>query len=222
MLRQFFILYFFLLVLVLTGMGLRGCKSDRLPVELFPDMDRQNRLHPQGTSSFFTDGRSDRPAVPGTVPTVDVLGETYSHLLPPNPFYEDGYFATGRPEGAAEGFGNGLPIPVTYESFDRGQELYDRFCTICHGRTGDGNGVLKDPRYGYGTISSLLQQRIMDQPDGEIYNTITWGKNTMMPYGSKLRPEERWQVVLYVRGLQRAASGTVEDVPTQHRGELGL
>lgn len=220
MLRQFFIIYFFLLVLLVTALGFRGCKSSRTPLELFPDMDRQNKLLEQSTSEFFADGRADRPKVPGTVPTVTEMEANYAQLTPPHAFQEDSYFATGKLEDGS--FGDGLPIDASFASFDHGQELFNRFCAICHGRTGDGNGVMKNPRYGYGTIASLLQQRIMDLPDGEIFNTLTWGKNTMGSYGAKLRPEERWQVILYVRGLQRAASGTVEDVPTQHRGELGL
>jgi len=220
MLRQFFIIYAFLLVLLVTALGFRGCKSKRTPLELFPDMDRQAKLLEQSPSAFFADGRADRPHVPGTVPTTTEMEATYAHLAPPPAFIEDGYFATGKLEDGS--FGDGFPIDVTYDAFDDGQALFNRFCAICHGRTGDGNGVLKNPRYGYGTIASLQQQRIMDLPDGEIFNTITWGKNTMGSYGAKLRPAERWKVVLYVRGLQRAASGSVEDVPTQHRGDLGL
>ena len=220
MLRNFFIFYFFLLVLVLTGLGLRGCKSSRRPIEIFPDMDRQNRSHEQGTSPFFADGRADRPKVPGTVPTTTALEANYAHLVPPHAFQENSYFGTGKKADGS--FGTGLPIDVDYDGFDRGQQLFEQFCKVCHGRTGDGQGVLKDPRYGFGTIANLHDQRIQDLPDGEIFNTITWGKNTMGAYGAKLRPKERWEVILYVRGLQRAASGRVEDVPTQHRGDLGL
>jgi hypothetical protein len=162
MLRNFFIFYFFLVVLVLTGMGLRGCKSSREPLEVFADMDRQNKSHEQSKSTFFADGRSDRPKVPGTVPTTTALEAEYAHLAPPHAFQENDYFATGK---KADGeFGTGLPIDVTNDAFDQGQELYGQFCTVCHGRTGDGQGVLKDPRYGFGTIASLLDQRIKDLP----------------------------------------------------------
>ncbi len=220
MLRNFFIIYAFLVLALVSTMGLRGCKSERTPLELFPDMDRQPKLHPQGTNDFFKDGRSDRPRVPGTVPTIDTMGETYAHLVPPDQFHEDDYFATGR---NAEGdFGSGFPIEVTFEAMQSGAQNYELFCTVCHGRTGDGNGVLKNARYGYATIASLLQNRLVEQPEGEMFNTITWGKNTMGPYGLKLRPEERWEVILYVRALQRASSATVEDVPAMHRGDLGL
>ena len=81
---------------------------------------------------------------------------------------------------------------------------------------------MAQPRYGYPTIASLLQTRIMELPDGDIFNTITHGKNTMGPYGMKIRIEDRWKVVMYVRALQRASSATVEDVPAENKGELGL
>ena len=68
--RQFFIIYLFLLVLALTVLGFRGCKSTKPPLEVFPDMDRQARFHEQGGTSFFADGRMDRLPVPGTVPAV--------------------------------------------------------------------------------------------------------------------------------------------------------
>jgi mono/diheme cytochrome c family protein len=60
-------------------------------------------------------------------------------------------------------------------------------------------------------------------PDGEIFNTITVGKNTMMPYADKLVPEDRWAVVAYVRALQRAQQGSAADVAdAAARKSLGL
>lgn len=220
MLRQFFTIYAFLLLVIISVMGFRGCKSSRTPLELFPDMDRQPKRMGQAEFAFFADGRVDRPKVPGTVPASTEMGETYPHLEAPGAFEEDRYFASGRDESGE--FGDGLPIDITNVAMSRGEDYYNRFCTVCHGLTGDGNGVMKDPRYGFATIASLLDQRIADQPDGEIFNTITWGRNTMGPYGAKLRPQERWEVVLYMRALQRAANATIEDVPAERRGELGL
>ena len=174
----------------------------------------------QSKSEFFADGRADRPRVPGAVLTTTVLQETYPHLAPPTGFIEDGYFKSGRDESGE--FGSGFPIEISSTAMEAGEQLYNINCAVCHGQTGDGNGVLKNPRYGYGTIANLLDTRIKGLSEGDIFNTITWGKNTMGAYGLKLRPEERWQVVLYVRALQRAASGTIEDVPAEHRGDLGL
>jgi mono/diheme cytochrome c family protein len=218
--RQFFIIYFFLVALTLTVLGFRGCKSTRTPLEVFPDMDRQARFHEQGQTGFFADGRMDRPPVPGTVPFVTTEQATYGHLSPDNRFREDDYLVTGKlPDGA---FGDGIPVPVSYEAMQHGRELYAIYCTICHGDSGNGKGVIAQERYGFATIISILQTRIMEQPDGEIYSTIAYGKNTMGAYGSKIRVEDRWKVVMYVRALQRAAAATIDDVPAERKGELGL
>jgi mono/diheme cytochrome c family protein len=218
--RQFFIIYLFLLVLALTVLGFRGCKSTKPPLEVFPDMDRQARFHEQGGTSFFADGRMDRLPVPGTVPAVGDEQEGFTHLMPDNRFREDSYLATGQMEDGS--FGDGIPIEVSYQNMQAGQETYTIYCAICHGDSGNGKGVIADPRYGYPTIVSLLLSRIAEQPDGEIFNTITHGKNTMGPYGAKIRVEDRWKVIMYVRALQRAASATVEDVPEENKGDLGI
>ena len=218
--RQFFIIYFFLVALVLTVFGFRGCKSTKPPLEVFPDMDRQSRFHEQGGSSFFDDGRMDRLPVPGTVPFVTEEQQAFPHLSPDNRYREDDYLASGK---LADGsFGDGIPVEVSYEAMQAGQEIYTIYCTICHGDSGNGKGVIAQERYGYPTIASLLQARIMDLPDGDIFNTITHGKNTMGPYGSKIRVEDRWKVVMYVRALQRAGAASIGDVPAEHKGDLGL
>lgn len=218
--RQFFIIYFFLLALVLTVFGFRGCKSAKPPIEVFPDMDRQARFHEQGGTSFFDDKRMDREPVAGTVPHVTEEQGVYPHLSPDNRFRENDYLVSGK--SGPESFGDGIPVEVSWESMKQGQELFNIYCAMCHGESGNGKGVIASERYGYTTIASLLQTRIAELPDGDIFNTITNGKNTMGPYGSKIRIEDRWKVVMYVRALQRAANSRIEDVPAENRGELGL
>lgn len=218
--RQFFIIYFFLLALTVTVLGFRGCQSSKPPLEIFPDMDRQMRFAEQGKTGYFPDGRMDREPVAGTVPHVGGEQAVYGHLAPDNRFREDDYLATGKREDGS--FGDGIPVEVSYQNMDFGREVYSIYCAICHGDSGDGKGVLAQERYGYPTIVSLLQTRLVEMPDGEIFNTITHGKNTMGPYGSKIRVEDRWKVILYVRALQRAGNAGVEDVPAENRGDLGL
>lgn len=218
--RQFLIIYAFLVFLVLALFGFRGCKFESPPLRIFSDMDDQARFHPQGATSFFSDGRMDRPPVPGTVPFVTEMQGEFLHLSPDNRLRESSYLATGKLEDGS--FGHGLPIEVNYDAMLRGQELYEIYCGICHGRTGNGEGVVANERYGFNTIVSLLQGRIMDQPDGEIFEVISNGRNTMGAYGSKIRVEDRWKVVLYLRALQRANAASVEDVPAENRGELGI
>jgi mono/diheme cytochrome c family protein len=218
--RQFFLIYFFLVALVLTVFGFRGCQSTKPPLEVFPDMDRQVRFHEQGKSGFFSDDRMDRQPVAGTVPFVTGEQETYTHLSPDNRFRENDYLATGMLDDGS--FGDGIPVEVSYENMRAGQEIYAIYCAICHGDSGNGKGVVAQERYGYPTIANMLQARIVDLPDGDIFNTISNGKNTMGPYGSKIRVEDRWKVVMYLRALQRAGTATIEDVPAEKRGELGL
>ena len=216
--KQFFFIYFFVVALTVSLLGFRGCTFRKPPLEIFPDMDRQARFHEQSSSGLFADGRSDRPQIPGTVPFVTEAQETFPHLAPDNRFREDAYLATGKKGG--DEFGDGIPIELTAEAMDRGEELYDIFCSVCHGASGNGKGVVAQPRYGYPTIVSLLDDRLYTIPDGEIFNTITMGKNTMGPYGAKIRVEDRWKVVLYVRALQRAGRSSLADVPESERGAL--
>ncbi|MEX0323445.1 MAG: cytochrome c [Puniceicoccaceae bacterium] len=218
--RQFFLIYFFLMVVGLSVFGLRGCQSTRPPLEVFPDMDRQSRFHEQGETNLFADGRMDRLPVAGTIPHVTPEQDTYTHLSPDTKFREDDYLVTGKL--SEDTFGDGIPIEISSVSMEQGQEIYTIYCTICHGASGNGKGVVANPRYTYPTIADLLQTRIMELPDGDIYNTITNGKNTMGAYGSKIRVEDRWKVVMYLRALQRASAATVEDVPAELQGELGL
>ena len=106
---------------------------------------------------------------------------------------------------------------------ERGRDRYAIYCTPCHGLVGDGNGVTK--RYGMGATPSYHDDRLRQMAEGEIYNTITNGKqpaNNMPSYADKLIPADRWAVVAYVRALQRAQTGKIADVPADHRSELGL
>jgi mono/diheme cytochrome c family protein len=69
-------------------------------------------------------------------------------------------------------------------------------------------------------IASFHQDRLRDMADGEIYNTITHGKNTMLGYGANIPVDDRWAIVAYVRALQMAQTATVNDVPSDERAKL--
>lgn len=202
----------FVVVLLVSVMGFRGSTSTRPPIELFPDMDHQGKYKPQATSKFFADGRADRPLVAGTVPRGQSVQADPSFLRADDFHYAgklaDGSFARGFPKD----------LEITQVFVERGQNRYQIYCAPCHGALGDGNGITKS--YGMLTTPSYHDDRLRNMPEGEIFNTITHGKNTMMPYGDKLTPDERWAVVAYVRALQRAANGTINDVPTDQRGGL--
>jgi|LauGreDrversion4_2_1035121.scaffolds.fasta_scaffold374346_2 mono/diheme cytochrome c family protein len=227
MLKYFFSILILVVVLVVTVAGFRGQKFDKPPIELFPDMDHQPKVKAQVPSEFFADGRGNRQPIAGTVP----LGYAMPLHKPvdgstgesPSPYkqikFSNGvsYFDTGRFDNQ---WGTGIPMKeVTPELISRGQERYNISCAVCHGATGAGNGIAG--KYGLVAIANLHQQRIRDMADGEIFNTITHGKNTMMGYGDRIQVQDRWAIVAYIRALQLSQGGaSINDVPPAERAQL--
>ena len=84
--------------------------------------------------------------------------------------------------------------------------------------TAAGNGITK--QYGLTTVVTLQDERIRKMADGEIFNTITNGKNTMMAYGPNVSVTDRWAIIAYLRALQRSQNATAADVPPEHRAEM--
>jgi mono/diheme cytochrome c family protein len=122
----------------------------------------------------------------------------------------DGSFAQGFPTG----------VEVNHEFLQQGRESYVIYCTPCHGALGDGNGITK--QYGMGATPTFHDDRLRDIAEGELYNTIANGKGNMLSYADKLKVNERWAVVAYVRALQRAQQGSPADVPAAYKSELGI
>ena len=221
MIKKITIVYVLLIALVVSVLGFRGSKSRREPLYIFPDMDRQQKYYPQMESDFFENGMADQLPPANTVVRGNALdrkgifSEEYSAAQ-----LKDLGLQTGKD---AEGnFVSEFPMDVTHGMMAKGKERFDIFCSACHGYAGDGNGAIKNFPGPSLAPANLTQTLFVQQPEGEIYNTIANGKNTMMAYGDKLNPEERWAVVLYVRALQRAANGSLEDVPDSERKGLGL
>lgn len=217
--RYFFIIWALVVVLTVSILGFRGSKSRQIPITVFPDMDRQAKYLPQAGNTFFADRRDDRPPVPGAVQRGNdeyvkaVFAEDYTYPKSENP-----PLFTGK-DDKGEWF-RGFPLEVNQQLLAEGHQKYAIFCQPCHGKVGDGNGITK--QYGMAATASLLDDRIKQMAEGEIFNTITHGKNLMGSYGAQLRPQERWAVIAYVRALELASAAGVEDVPAQHRKDLGL
>ena len=212
--RYFLLFYIFAIVAVIGVFGFRGQTSEKTPLRIFPDMDEQARYKPQGYTDYHADKAMDRPEPVGTVATIP------AHLKPHavyEVFVEDDYVLTGK---IGESYGKTIPatIPVDGDLMQLGKEKYEIFCSSCHGITGDGNGVTK--KYGMLTTPSYFDQRLIDTPVGQIYETINVGKGLMGPYGAKLRIKERWAIVAYVRALQTARNASIDDVPQQFRNTL--
>jgi mono/diheme cytochrome c family protein len=202
---RYFLLIFGLAVLgVMVVAGKRGDTSRKPPIFLFPDMDRQPRLRPQKVHAFFEDQRSSRLPVSGTV----ARGEHYE-ATPQN---------NGRIPGTTN-FVETIPVPITETMLQRGRERYAINCAPCHGPLGDGKGITS--KFGMVAIANFHDARLVSMPDGEIFNTITYGKNQMGAYGGQVEIADRWAIVAYVRALQRARLGSVDDVPPPQRSQFG-
>jgi mono/diheme cytochrome c family protein len=115
-------------------------------------------------------------------------------------------------------WGTGIPMQVTPELMRRGEQRFNINCSPCHGVSAAGNGIVK--QYGLATVVSLQDDRIRGMADGEIFNTITNGKNTMFAYGPNVTVADRWAIIAYLRALQRSQNATDADVPPEHRAEM--
>ena len=232
MLRGFLLIFVLAGVVIVALAGFRGEHSTRTPWELMPDMVRQMKVRAQAPLGFFADGRGPRVPVPNTVPIGYEMPKPQQNAppeispsgAPPGDELSHAHFGfsvgtdyynTGK---MGTNWGTGIPIPVTAELMQRGQQRFTITCSVCHGLTAAGNGVAK--QYGLATVATLQDERIRKMADGEIFNTITNGKNTMMSYGGNVPVADRWAIIAYLRALQRSQNATIDDVPEDQRAKL--
>ena len=224
-------------VATISFLGFQGKTSKDTPVYVFDDMDYQNKYKAQGENALFADGRDARPPVVGTVargtglePT-KVFSEGFRRAESLNPAFvtgkdAKGTFLAGFPEKSLK-LTNGQPQPYAIDAsvLALGQAKYQVYCAVCHGDAADGNGIMKvrsaiEGDVAIVTIASLQTSLIRSYPNGQLYDVVTNGKNTMMGYGDKLSPEERWAVVAYVRALQLSQNCPPELVPAAVKAQI--
>ena len=159
------------------------------------DMHVQPRENPLSRSEFYTDQRSARPLVEGTV----ARGQ----------LYEDTYFYTGK---IGSNPGDVMPFPVTKQVLERGRERFNIYCAPCHSRLGDGNGFV--PSRGFSRMPpSYHIPRLQKAPLGYFFDVITNGFGIMPDYAAQITPQDRWNIVAYVRALQLSQNATKADIP---------
>lgn len=162
----------------------------------------QPKYEPMEASPFFRDGRSARAQVPGTVARGQLREDAH--------FYT-GKMANGNPVAA-------FPFPVTRAVLERGRERYDIFCSPCHDRAGNGQGMVV--QRGFRQPPSFHIDRLREAPAGHYYDVITAGYGAMYSYASRISPRDRWAIVAYIRALQLSQHATLEDVPEAVRKQL--
>jgi mono/diheme cytochrome c family protein len=104
---------------------------------------------------------------------------------------------------------NKNPLRPTKAVLYRGQTLFNTYCIVCHGPSGEGDGSIvgKFPR-----PPSLQTDKIVGWPDGKIFHVITRGQTVMPSYAAQISQEDRWKIIHYVRALQRSKHPTSEDL----------
>jgi len=194
--------------------GFRGGLSRQPPIEVFPDMDRQLKLRPQKPDDFFANGVSSQLPPPGTIarsqPVQTVNGAVYP--------FEDSPVNSGLITGTTN-FTATNPLQVNVALLERGRQRFNIYCAPCHGQIGDGNGITK--KIGdMPAVANLHDKRIVEMPDGEIFNTITFGKGTMGAYGPIIPTGDRWAIIAYLRALQLSWLGSTNDLTAAQSAEL--
>jgi Cytochrome C oxidase, cbb3-type, subunit III len=165
-------------------------------------MHDQPKYLPLRPSDFFADGRSSRPLIEGTV--------ARGHLD------EDAAFYTGKgPDGK---FLDTFPFPVTKDVIERGQQRFNVYCTPCHDRLGNGDGMIV--RRGFRKPPSYHIDRLRQAANGYIFDVITNGFGAMPDYAAQIPVRDRWAIVSYVRALQLSQNVPVSEVPADGRAQL--
>ena len=197
---------------IVAAFSARFQKSDQPRVHLFQDMDNQAKYKAQAPSPVFEDGRAMRQPVAGTVARGQLIDDPAYHL---------GYYAQGA--GGEVSWVDGMPerLEVDRKFMERGQELYNRFCFLCHGYDGYGNGPIHVRASKLGAAagqwvqpSNLHDETRLGRSDGHLYNTVNVGIRNMAGYGTQIRdPSDRWAIVAYVRALQLSQQAPLDAAP---------
>jgi mono/diheme cytochrome c family protein len=186
------------LLLAAAGMAvLAGCRQD---------MHNQPKFIPLRSSEFYSDRRSARYPVPGTIPQMEDKNIDREQLDP------NSYFLTGKHGNI---YGNELPFPAADPAdrervLVRGQERYKIYCTPCHSELGDGNGMIV--QRGYKRPPSFHVQRLRNAPLGWFYDVISNGFGGMPDYAAQVKPADRWAIAAYIRALQLSQHAAETDV----------
>jgi mono/diheme cytochrome c family protein len=171
--------------ILLAVLALVGCRQD---------MHVQPYFRPLAESDFYADLRSARPPIDGTV----ARGQ----------LHEDSYFYTGK---LGNNPGDYMPFPVTADVLARGRERFNIYCTPCHSRLGNGNGMIV--QRGFRAPPSYHTERLRKAPLGYFFDVMTNGFGAMPEYASQIPAQDRWTIVAYIRALQLSQHAAMSDVP---------
>ena len=201
-----------------------GCRKE--------DMAEQPRYEPHQPGAFFEDGNSARPLVEGTVSRSGGQSDAYE--------FNRSAHSTTAPSTPAQSLVNaGYPadFPQSGEplrrQLERGQERYNIYCSVCHGQTGAGDGMIVQrgfirPPSFYPLASDVesnpdLHRRsknLLTVPPGYVYDKITNGYGAMYSYAARVAPTDRWAIAAYIRVLQSSQAMPRSELSTLEQKAL--
>jgi mono/diheme cytochrome c family protein len=193
----------------------RNSHSSEPHWNIFPDMDYQPKFKSDSAADMFPDGRANRGEIPGTV--------ARGWLEADDTFYrglDNGQWTTTFPKTDPDG----QPFAVDAKLLARGQNRFNIYCTPCHGYDGHGQGMIPERVKALGGVwqaRNLVEAPTADgkggvvvqMPNGQLFNTISNGFNTMQGYAAQIPAGDRWAIVSYVRALERAQNASRDDLP---------
>jgi mono/diheme cytochrome c family protein len=151
--------------------------------EYFDDMAHSSAYESYTKNPNFPDNKTMQPPVAGTIPR-----GTVPYAYQKND--EDRAVAAAMLVNELE---------ASAENLQRGKRMYGIYCLQCHGENGDGKGALYvNKKYPY-PPASLLSEKMLANPEGEIFHVITVGHGIMAEHGSMIQPEDRWKIAMYIK-----------------------
>ncbi len=166
------------------------------------DMYDQPKFRPLRPSKFYVDG-SSRPLVEGTV------ARGYART--------DELMFKGKVNGR---FSDEFPFAITADVVKRGQDRFNIFCSPCHGRLGNGEGMIV--QRGFPKPNSFHADSVRTLPVGFYFDVITNGFGRMYSYAPSVPVEDRWAIIAYIRALQLSQRGSVGDLTkSEHEHLMG-
>jgi mono/diheme cytochrome c family protein len=183
---------FRLSALMLAVLALAGCRQD---------MHDAPRIEAFEASAFFADQRGSRAAPAGTVARGWLR--------------DDEALYTGKVDGQLV---DTFPFTIAHADLKRGQQRFNIYCAPCHGRVGDGNGMVV--QRGLRQAASYHNDRLRQEKIGYFFDVITNGFGAMQGYADQVPVRDRWLIAAYVRALQFSQNAKIDDVPADKRGEL--
>ena len=175
-------------IILIFIIGCQGMPSKKTPIHLNPNMDNQEKFKPQEKNIFFENNMSMRTPVEGTIPR--------GYLKDNQALY---YGKKGNDEFIDRASD---VINIDQMFILRGKDRFNIYCSVCHGYTGDGNGlVAQNDEYPLIPIS-IHSETLDDKKDGYFFNVITNGIRNMPSYSHQISVEDRWAIVTYLRALR--------------------